>query len=366
MKTEIVKINPEEYGLQEEQVQTIEAAFMPKIVEREALKNVYEKLITGEVSPELCGDAKSLRLKLVKVRTGIAEIHRTQKAYYLAAGRYVDAWKNKETQPVEQMEERLMDIEKYYERIEEEKKAKLAEQRKAELDKYEFEAGWNDLGGMTEEVWNNFIAGVKLQYEQRKEAERKAEEERIEGERLDKLAYQRRLEVADYRQFITADPDLRNMPDAEYNKLLKGLMAEKLKWEEEQAAIREEKKRLEEELQAVAVKAEADRKAREEKERKEREAYEASLRKERAERERIEKEMAVKAEAEKAEEEKRRAEEQRAKTAPDKEKLKALAATIAAIELPNLQTPEAEAIIKNVSTLLDKVVSYVEEKASSL
>ena len=119
-------------------------------------------------------------------------------------------------------------------------------------------------------------------------------------------------------------------------------------------------------MQAVAAKAEADRKVREEKERKEREAYEASLRKEREERERVEKEMAAKAEAEKREQQQREEAEKKAKAAPDKEKLKALAITIASIELPKLQTQEAEAIIQNVSTLLEKVVSYVNEKASTI
>ena len=104
---EISKIDPKEFGLEESQAATVESAFMPKIVERDGLKPIYEQLLTQEITPALCLEAKVLRLKLVKVRTGIAEIHKTQKAFFLAAGRYVDAWKTKETLPVEQMEENL-------------------------------------------------------------------------------------------------------------------------------------------------------------------------------------------------------------------------------------------------------------------
>ena len=124
MKNEIKKVDPKEYGLQEKEAKTIDQAFMPKIVERDGLKKIYEQILSKEITLELCSEAKSIRLKLVKVRTGIAEIHKTQKAFFLAAGRYVDAWKNKETLPVTQMEENLTAIEEHYQRIEGEKIAK--------------------------------------------------------------------------------------------------------------------------------------------------------------------------------------------------------------------------------------------------
>jgi len=84
MKNEIEKINPQEFGLQETEVQTIEQAFVPKIIERDNLKVIYEQLITGEITPELCAEAKSLRNRLVKVRTSIADIHKSQKAFFFS------------------------------------------------------------------------------------------------------------------------------------------------------------------------------------------------------------------------------------------------------------------------------------------
>ena len=179
MTTEIAKIDPKKFGLQETQVAQIQEAFMPKIVERDGLAEIYSGIITQEITPALCTQAGDLRKKLVKVRTGIAEIHKVQKAFYLAAGRYVDAWKNKETLPVTQMEENLSAIEEHYDRIEAEKQAKLQEERSAELLKYSEEGAFipDNLGQLLPEVWNNYLLGVKTAYETKKENERKAAEE---------------------------------------------------------------------------------------------------------------------------------------------------------------------------------------------
>jgi len=81
MNKSLVKINHEEYGLEKVQAENIEKAFLPKIAEREGLTQIYEQIITQEVTLELTEHAKSARLKLVKVRTGIAEVHKTQKAF---------------------------------------------------------------------------------------------------------------------------------------------------------------------------------------------------------------------------------------------------------------------------------------------
>src|ERR1035437_344824 len=133
---ELAKVDPKEFGLEENQVLTIEQAFLPKIAERDGLAKGYEQLITKEITKEVCSEAGDVRRKLVKVRTGIADIHKTQKAFFLSAGRFVDAWKNKETLPIEQMEERLSEMEKYFEKIESERIAKVEADRKIELSQF--------------------------------------------------------------------------------------------------------------------------------------------------------------------------------------------------------------------------------------
>ena len=346
MTTEIIKINPEEYGLKEDQVKPIEAAFMPKIIEREGLSIIYEKLITEELTPALCAQARELRLKLVKVRTGIADIHRTQKAYYLAAGRYVDAWKTKETAPVEQMEEKLEGIEKYLENIEKERKARLRAERVAELQKYEVDGSLIMLAEMTPEVWDNYFAGVKLQYQNRKDAERKAEEDRlaaIEAER------KRQEEIRLENERLKAErEEMERKQAAEKRKQAAALAASEKKRKDAEAAMLEQAKKDRERIAA---------------ERAAKEKAEAELRAKQASEERQRKDAEERA---MAEEKARIAEIKKAKSAPDKEKLTKLVEAINAIELPKLATPEAAEIIGNVKILIGKLSTYITEKANTL
>jgi hypothetical protein len=343
---EIAKVNPAEFGLKEAEVQPIESAFMPKIIEREALRDTYENLITQELTPDLCVEAKSLRLKLVKVRTGIAEIHKSQKAFFLAAGRFVDAWKNKETLPVEQMEEKLEAIEKHFENIERERKNKLRDERLAELAKYEMDGSLMLLGEMKEEVWVNFLAGARLQYEQKKEAERKAEEDRlaaIEAER------KRQEEIRIENERLRKEREALEIAQA----------AERKKLEAEKAKA--EKARKEAEAKMLAQ-AKADREKLEAA-RAEKEKAEAELRQKREAEERARKEAEARAIAE---EKARIAAEKRKAMAPDKDKLLAFADAIQSLPRLNLASPEAKVIFDNAFALLNKVDAYIRSNVNSL
>jgi len=346
MTTEIVKVNPAEFGLKEAEVQPIESAFMPKIIEREALREVYENVINQELTPALCTEAKSLRLKLVKVRTGIADIHRTQKAYFLAAGRFCDAWKTKETRPVEQMEEKLEAIEKHFENLERERKNKLRDERLAELNKYEMDGSLMLLGEMKEEVWVNFLAGAKLQYEQKKEAERKAEEERLAA-----------IEAEKKRQEEVRLENERLRKEREALEIAQAVERKKLEAEKAKA----EKARKEAEAKMLAQ-AKADREKLEAA-RIEKEKAEAELREKREAEERARKEAEARAIAE---EKSRIAAEKARAAAPDKIKLQQLATDINNVQFPDLKTAEAQAILASVKTLLSKVNDYLSDKIATL
>lgn len=316
-----MKLNPAEYGLNEKEVQPIENAFMPKIIERDGLRVIYESVITKELSPALCEEAGSLRRKLVKVRTGIAEIHKTQKAYFLAAGRYVDAWKNKETLPVEQMEEKLKEIEDYYENIERERKAKLKAERTAELLAFDVDGSIMSLEEMSDDVWNNYLAGVKLQYNARKEEEKKIEELRVAEAEAER---KRQAEL------VAENERLR----AEREKIVREQEAERKRLETERAEA--DKKRMEAEAKlAAAKKAEEDAKRKAEEEARE------------IERKRL---LAEKKQA----------------AAPDKEKLIKLSSFLLGIELPTVKTPEAQYVLDGVKQLLEKTSNYILDKANSL
>ena len=343
---ELVRVDPKEYGLEENQVQTIEQAFLPKIQERDGFAKVYESLITKELTPALCSEASELRKKLVKVRTGIAEIHKTQKAYFLAAGRFVDAWKNKETAPIEQMEEKLSEIEKHFEKIEAERISKLETERKEQVLKFS-EVVPGGLGSMDESVFNTYLSGLKLAYESRIKAEQEAEAERL-----------RLIEVEKENARLKAIEDEKIR--AENERLKKEAEEKEKQILAERAKAEAEAKKQYELMAKQKAEAEAKQKAIEEQARKEREASETEQRRllqiEREKQAKLEAELRAKAEAEAAEKRRKENEEKarlkaelKAAKAPDKTKLLKAIESLS-IEMPKCSTMEAEFIANEIES----------------
>lgn len=325
---ELVKINASEYGLEESKAKEIEAQFKPMLNKMTELEKEYNKILKLEINQETCIKAKELRLKYVKVRTGTVEIHKNQKSFYLAGGRFVDGWKNAQLFASQGNEDNLMAIEKHYENIEIERVKNLQEKRQAQVNKYEPDMIVDTLGIMQNDVWNNYINGVKLNYESRIAAEKEAEEKRIAEEKA-KIAEEKR--------------------------------------------IRAENERLEKEAKESEIKAAKERKEYESKLRKEREIREKAEAEERQKREKLQAELKAKDEAERKEkqrlldiEQNRIKAEKAALLAPDKDKLITLSKRIMSIEMPELKTKEANDIMLYVIDLLSKVDSYIKEKVQNL
>lgn len=354
-------INPSEFGLTENEAVIVEKEFTPVVVEREALEQIYANIITNEITPELVKEARELRLKLVKVRTTTDKIHKTQKAFYLAGGKFVDAWKNKNNTIVEQMESKLSEIENYYVEIERKRIEALKIERIEKLKEVCDDTSMYVVEAMSEEAFAKLINGLKLA----KEAELKAiEDARIEAEK-------QRLEA----ERIEAERKEKERIENERIRLENERL--RLEAEEKEKAAKLERERIEKEREAERKKqAEILRKQQEETERlrkieAEKQAkiqaeLNAKMEAERIYRERIEKELKAKKEAEeKAAKEKLQA-EKRAALAPDKDKLKALALTFQNIQFPNLSNIEAVAILQNIETLRTKLVNYINEQSDKI
>lgn len=331
MSKEIVKIDPKEFGLNEKQVESIEQAFLPKIQERDGYTEIYGELIKKEITPETEKEARELRLKLVKVRTGIAEIHKTQKAFFLAAGRFVDAWKNKETAPIEQMEENLEQIEKFREIQEKKRIAELSEIRKAEVSKWS-EVVPEGLGTMEQSIFDNYLQGLKVAYQARIDAEKKAEQDRIDRDKAE----------AEERERIRVENERLK---AEAEKREKEIEAERKK----QAAI----------LEKERAKAEADRKEAERIQKEKDKAARIEREKIEAENKRIQAQLRAKEEADRLakEEADRLAKEdadrlKKAAKAPDKTKLLSMIESVT-MQIPEMKTKEGQAVKQLIIEKLD-------------
>lgn len=224
-------------------------------------------------------------------------------------------------------------------RFEAEQKELKTQQRMLQVSKVAPEMPRAEFENMSDESFAIFYAGIEKQYNDRIEAERKAEEERIAKEEAEAEAReQQRLE----------------------NERLKA-----------------EAEAKEKQLAEERAKAEAERKALEEKARKEKAAADAKLKAERDANEKLQAELRAKAEAE--QKAKREAEakvaaelkakqdaEKKAKAAPDKTKLNDFAKMLDELTLPELKSEEAQKILSDVKNLLSKVSVFIREKSSRL
>lgn len=186
MENAIVKINPTEYGLTDETAARIEAQFTPMLAKMTELESEYNAILGLNIeAPNTAKLAKDLRLKYVKVRTGTAEIHKVQKAFFLNGGRFVDGWKNAQLFASQGKEEALERIEKHAENLERERLEKLQQLRVALLAEYVENASELSLSGMEQDVFEAYLSTKKQQYEDRKAAELKAEQDRIAREKAE-------------------------------------------------------------------------------------------------------------------------------------------------------------------------------------
>lgn len=232
----IKEINPVEFGIEPVKAKEMLSGLSVAYAERDVLKKSYIDVIELPITEENLQTFKELRLKIVKNRTqGFESWHKTNKAFYLAGGRFVDAIKNKEVLENEQMEAKLLEAEKFFENQEKERLLALKKEREALLQPF-VDSLPNDLESLDQDVFDSFLETKKKQHAEKIEAER------LEAERIEKERIEREKEIEAQR--------LENL---------------RLKAEAEAREKAIEKERAEAEAKQKAIQEEADKKAREEK-----------------------------------------------------------------------------------------------------
>ena len=267
--TEIIQVNPTEYGIAENKATEL-IGNLPQIQgERKLLEQSYEQVILLDIEDkETSKKAKELRLKIKDNRTkGIEVWHKTTKEFFLKGGQFVDAIKRKEIAVNERMEEMLESIEKYAENLEKERKAKLNAERIELLEPFDaFVPMGLNFGEISDEEFAKIFNGAKLQFEQQQKEEQEAEEKRIadakaEAERIEAQRVENELlkAEADKREKeIEAErkkqADILAKQKAEADKIAKEEAEKQAKIQAEKDAElkteRDAKAKLEAELQA--------------------------------------------------------------------------------------------------------------------
>jgi len=188
-------VNPIDFGIEEEKAEEMTIGLSVILAEREVLKNAYIDVIELPIISENLPTFKELRLKIRDNRTkGIEKWHTSNKAFYLAGGRFVDAIKNKEVVQNEQMEEKLIEAEKFFENQEKEKARLLNLERIEKVKPYIEDITGLDFSAMSDYDFDDYVLGKKTRFEN-EQKEREAEALRIEEERLKKIAMQKAIEL---------------------------------------------------------------------------------------------------------------------------------------------------------------------------
>ena len=112
----VVLVDAKEFGIEESKALQVTQAFTTELSELALLDIQFNEISVQEITPELVKQAKELRLKYVKKRTTIAKIHKSEKEFYLATSKFIDALKNKATAPIEIKEEKLQSVELHFEK----------------------------------------------------------------------------------------------------------------------------------------------------------------------------------------------------------------------------------------------------------
>ncbi len=264
-KSETFNIEKQE-GLSKQEI-SIKKEATPIINERDELSKIYAQIVVKELTPELVKESKDLRLKLVKIRTGIAEIHKSQKDFFLQGGRFVDSWKNKETASVVLMEDRLKQIENHYINLEKKRIQSLQNERIALVSPY-MDVENVVLSDMEDDVFQAYLTAKKKSFKLQESMAKEAEELRLKII-ADKEAEDKRIrkenealkKEADRLKKIQAEKDAKVQKELEEKEA--EAKAEKQKLETEQKAIQDklnlEIQKKEDELKRIQDEAEKKR-----------------------------------------------------------------------------------------------------------
>ena len=353
-ETQIVKINHKDFGIEATEAQKITKGLSNILKERDILSKQYAKVIVLEINEENISTFRNLRLLIRDNRTkGFEPWRKTNKEYFLRGGQFVDAIGKKECEENNRMEEQLLKGEKYLENIEAERKVKLIEEREKALEKYEVETEYMQLGEMTQDVWENYFEGVKLQYEKKIEDERKVEEERIKKEQEDKLHEERTKVLYDYMQFIEdKDKDYGAMSEKDFDVILKGLKGEKVKYDKKQEAIRKENERLQKEVEAKKAQA-----------KKESEAAAEKIKKETEARVKAETELKAKKDAEAKAEQEKQAKIEAELSKGDKEKFQSIVDDLTELKGKyTFKSKKFRTLQSQINQLIDKILTFSKSK----
>ncbi len=131
-------------------------------------------------------EARKIRLELKDIRVNAEKVRKERKEFFLRGGKAIDGIANVLKALVVPLEEHLERQENYVERLEEERKERVNAERIAALTPYVQDISVYNLKEMTDGAFKVLLETSKTAWQAQRDAEKKAEADRIEKEKADK------------------------------------------------------------------------------------------------------------------------------------------------------------------------------------
>ena len=195
--------------------------------------------------------AHDLRMKLVKIRTGAEKTKDERKRGYLLMGNLEQACFNLISATCKPIEDSFYNIEKAREIAEKKRREQLRIDRISALSPYVADASIFPLGEMEQAAFDELLIGMKAQHQAKIEAEKKAEQDRIDAENAKKAEDER---IRQENERLKAEREAIEKKAAEEARIA---MEAK---EKAEAELRAEREAAEAKLAEERQKAEAERK----------------------------------------------------------------------------------------------------------
>jgi colicin import membrane protein len=324
MKNELITTAPELKGIEKSKAEQIKATFEPMAKMLSEFEQAYDQVIAEsqeEITKEITQKAKRLRLDIGKVRIETGKIKDREKAEYLRASNAIQGVHNILVWAVAEKEEKLKEIENHFELQEQKRLEALQSERADNLSPYVEDAHERKLSDMDQDVWEAYFSTKKKEHEDRIEAEKKAEAERIAREKAE-AKDRERLHKENER--LKKEAETKAKADKiEADKRAK-IEADRIVKEKQEQEERDRLAKIEADKTASILKAAQDRQ------------------------DTLESELKAKKEAERKENERIESERKAREKAPDKQKLLTFLNDLS-IEVPSCQSDDAKLIARDIN-----------------
>lgn len=319
--------------------------------------------------------AREYRLELKRIRVEADKTRKALKEDVLRRGKAIDGFFNILVDLTGSEETRLAEAEAFAERKEAERIEARTVERRAKLDTYGFDHRFTDLKAMPDADFNSLLVQVQIQHDAKVEAARKAEVERLAREKAEAEEKARReveeKRIREENERLKAEMAKK---EAEARAQRERELAERAAAEEkaraEAAAKEAEAQKERDRMAAIAAeKEEAARQERlrvEEAARVERERLKAIAAEEKAAADALRAELEAKQAEEKAAAEAAAEEERQAALAPEREKLGTFAASLLALDVPELASENGRIVAAAIKTRVANLAKFINAEAKRL